>query len=56
MKKNIKDFIIYWAQKKESVKKGTNKLGLSWTKLRPAWASYHLAFVWLAYTKAAYYA
>ena len=33
-----------------------NKLGLSCAKLRPAWASYQLAFVWLAFTEAAYYA
>ena len=35
-----------------------NKLGLSCAKLRPAWASYQLAFVWLTYTKAqaTYYA
>ena len=32
-----------------------NKLGLSCAKLKPAWASYQLAFVWLAFTEAAYY-
>ena len=31
-----------------------NKLGLSYAKLRPAWASYQLAIVYLAYIKAAY--
>ena len=31
-----------------------NKLGLSFAKLRPAWAIYQLAFVRLAFTKAAY--
>ena len=31
-----------------------DKLGLSCAKLRPAWASYQLAFVWLAFTEAAY--
>ena len=34
----------------------SDKLGLSCAKLRPAWASYQLAFVWLAFTEAAYYA
>ena len=29
-----------------------NKLGRSCAKLRPAWASYQLAFVWLAFTEA----
>ena len=38
------------------VTKILDKLGLSCAKLRPAWASYHLAFVWLAFTEAAYYA
>ena len=27
-----------------------NKLGLRCAKLRPAWASYQLAFLWLAFT------
>ena len=36
------------------VKKKLNKLGLSCAKLRPALASYQLAFVWLAFTEAAY--
>ena len=36
--------------------KDKNKLGLSCAKLRLAWASYQLAFVWLAFTEAAYYA
>ena len=31
-------------------------LELSCAKLRPAWASYLLAFVWLAFTEAACYA
>ena len=30
-----------------------SKLGLSCAKLRPNWASYQLALVWLAYTEAA---
>ena len=38
------------------LKKSHNKLGLSCAKLRPAWASYQLAFVWLAFTEGAYYA
>ena len=36
------------------MKKQRNKLGLSCAKLRAAWASYQLAFVWLAFTEAAY--
>ena len=36
--------------------KSNNQLGLSCAKLRPAWASYQLAFVWLAFTEAANYA
>ena len=35
--------------------KELNKLELSCAKLRPGQASYQLAFVWLAYTEAAYY-
>ena len=31
------------------VEKTQNKLGLSCAKLRPAWASYQLAFVWPVY-------
>ena len=38
------------------ITKNKNKLRLSCAKLRPAWASYQLAFVWLAFTEAAYYA
>ena len=36
--------------------KSEHKLGLNCAKLRPAWDSYQLAFVGLAYTEAAYYA
>ena len=36
--------------------KSLDKLGLSCAKLRPAFASYQLAFLWLAYTWAAHYA
>ena len=35
-------------------KRMTDKLGLSCAKLRPAWASYQLAFVWLVFIEAAY--
>ena len=48
----IYNFSIY----QNNLRINQNKLGLSCAKLRPAWASYQLAFAWLAFTEAAYYA
>ena len=42
-------------KEKKKRKRKENKLGLSCAKLRPALASYQLAFVWLDFTEAAYY-